>query len=62
MVNIFWSEIVLTEAKEQCINGHCVNIKEYSADEVSGDAENDGGNVVVMKSFAFRHFVHKVPL
>lgn len=56
------SDRILTEAKEQCINSHCVNIEEYSTDKVSGNAQYDGGNVVVVQSLALSHLVHVVPL
>lgn len=54
--------IILTEAKEQRIYGHFVDIKEYSTDEVGGYAQYDGGNVVIVQRLALRHLVHETPL
>lgn len=39
---------ILTETKEQRINGHFVDVEEYCTDEVGGDTQYDGGNVVVV--------------
>lgn len=54
--------VILTETKEQRVDRHLIDIEEYSADEVGGDAQNDGGNVVVVQWLALRHLVYQVPL
>lgn len=52
----------LTEAKEQRVDRHSVDVEEYGADEVGGHAEDDGRDVVVVQPLALRHVVQEGPL
>lgn len=53
---------ILTEAKEQCVDRHCVHVEEYCAYEVGGYAEDYRWDVVVVQSLSLRYFIHEVPL